>query len=237
MITLVVKEPGQNDKAFEYRGSILVIGRSEDSGLMLPNVSVSRRHACIKATSRGVILEDLFSENGIVVNGVTSKRHELSPGDTFRVGRYGVVFLGVDLTSPEHGGKALDEMPRFHPRETKAIQEATYRFTPDMVKKFLASSRLSKGGALVATVGQETVWMLGEGSHTVGRTGASIEAKGFFWGAIAAEVRWTGTAHRIKKLTPFGILKVNNRKLIERQLKEGDEVQIGRTRFRYIVKE
>ncbi len=237
MITLVVKEPGQNDKAFEYRGSMLVIGRSEDAGLVLPNVSVSRRHACVKAKRGAAVLEDLFSENGIVVNGITAKEHELSPGDTFQVGRYGIVFVGVDANAPVYKGQLVDEMPRFHARETKAVQDATYRFTPDMVKKFMESSRLSKGGALVSTQGQETTWVLGEGANSVGRTGTSVEARGFFWGNQAAEVRWTGTAHHIKKLTPWGTLKVNGRKVSERQLKEGDELQVGRSKFRYVVKE
>ncbi len=237
MITLVVKEPGQNDKAFEYRGSMLVIGRSEDAGLVLPNVSVSRRHACIKAKRGGAVLEDLFSENGIVVNGVAAKEHDLSFGDTFQIGRYGIVFIGVDANAPVYNGKLVEDMPRFHARETKAVQDATYRFTPDMVKKFMESSRLSKGGALVATQGEETTWILGEGTHTVGRSGTTIEARGFFWGNQAAEVRWTGTAHHVKKVTPLGTLKVNDRKVSERQLKEGDELQIGWSRYRYVVKD
>jgi len=91
MITLVVKEPGQNDKVFEYRGTMLVIGRSEDAGLMLPNVSVSRRHCCVKARGNDAILEDLFSENGIMVNGTAKKEHILASGDSFVVGRYTVV--------------------------------------------------------------------------------------------------------------------------------------------------
>ena len=237
MITLIVKEPGQVDKAFDYRGSLLVIGRGEDAGLMLPNVSVSRRHACIRARGRAAVLEDLLSENGIGVNGVTAREHTLAVGDTFQVGRYSLVFLGVDVQSPVHNGMSVEDMPRFHARETKAVEEATYRFTPDMVKKFMASNRLSKGGMLVTTVGPETRWLLGEGSHAVGRSGCSIEARGFFWGSQAAEVRWTGTAHQLKKTTPLGTLKVNGRGLSERQLQEGDEVQIGGTRLRYVVKD
>jgi pSer/pThr/pTyr-binding forkhead associated (FHA) protein len=237
MITLVVKEPGQNDKAFEYRGSMLVIGRSEGAGLVLPNVSVSRRHARIKSERGGAMIEDLFSENGIVVNGVTAKEHDLSPGDTFQVGRYSIVFVGLDTPASVYNGMLVDDMPRFHARETKAEEEATYRFTPDMVKKFMASSRLSKGGALVTTQGEETAWVLGEGAHSVGRSGATIEARGFYWGNQAAEVRWTGTAHRIKKLTPWGTLKVNGRTISERQLQEGDDLQIGRSKFRYVVRD
>ncbi len=237
MITLVVKEPGQNDKVFEYRGTMLVIGRSEDAGLMLPNVSVSRRHCCVKARGNDAILEDLFSENGIMVNGTAKKEHILASGDSFVVGRYTVVFVALDEPSPIYQGKPVETMPRFLPKEARAVQDATYRFTPDMVKKFMESSRLAKGGCLVTTVGEEFSTVLGEGTSAVGRAGCAIVAKGFYWGPRAAEVSWTGTAHHIKKITPWGTLKVNGRKVAERRLREGDELQIGRSRFRYAVDE
>ena len=237
MITLVIKEPGQNDRAFDHQGSMLIIGRSEDSGLVLPNVSVSRRHASIKLVGGTALLEDLLSENGIVVNGESMTKHELSPGDTFQIGRYGIVFVGLDGKALVHNGQLIDEMPRFLVQETKTVQESTYRFPPDMVKKLKASTRLSKGGVLVSEEEEARAWALGEGSVSVGGKGATIEVGGLFWGDQAAEISWTGTAHHVKKLTPWGTFKVNGQDMTERQLKEGDQVQIGKTRFRYIVQD
>lgn len=237
MITLVIKEPGQQDRAFEYPGSILVIGRSESAGLVLSNVSVSRRHACIKFRNGAAVLEDLFSENGIAVNGVKSKEHELSSGDNFQIGRYGVVFVGLDLRAPVHNGKLVADMPRFEARKTPAEDDATYRFTPDMVKKLAESLRLSKGGALVGVKGEESTWTLGERTHTLGGAGCGLEARGLFWGNIAAEVRWTGTAHHLKKITPWGTLKVNGRSVLEHQLREGDELKVGGSGYVYVVRD
>jgi sigma-B regulation protein RsbU (phosphoserine phosphatase) len=55
-------------QSFEVTGPV-VIGRSPDCTIMLPDRSVSRQHARIEATPDGVCVEDLLSGNGTVVNG------------------------------------------------------------------------------------------------------------------------------------------------------------------------
>lgn len=65
-ILKVVSGPGSGQEV-EVRGDV-VIGR-EDADLTLPDAEVSRRHAIVRPTGEGIVVEDLGSMNGTVVDG------------------------------------------------------------------------------------------------------------------------------------------------------------------------
>lgn len=62
------------------------IGRGNENEIVLPDFSVSRRHAAIRRESEGWVVMDLLSTNGIQVNRVATKRATLRPGDKVKVG-------------------------------------------------------------------------------------------------------------------------------------------------------
>ncbi len=238
MLTLVIREPRQNDKFFQYRGKRLVIGRAPDSGLILPNVSVSRKHACLKIENTRVTLEDLWSENGIVVNGKSHSEKVLEEGDEFLIGRYSLVYLGIDGSNLLYKGTMIEDMPRFISNQwPQADDDSTYRFSPAMVKKLQESSRLSKGAMLVDPDGEVPAMRLGEGKYSMGKANCQIEVQDLFLGDQAAQIAWTGSNHLLTKVTTWGKVLVNGKKITEEALKEGDVLQIGRTRFEYTVRE
>jgi pSer/pThr/pTyr-binding forkhead associated (FHA) protein len=68
--------------------SEMLLGRSTECDLLIPDPSVSRRHAQLFFRDGKWILVDLDSKNGTYINGVQVQRAELMPGD--------VVALGVE---------------------------------------------------------------------------------------------------------------------------------------------
>ena len=64
-----------------------VIGRSTNSDIIIEDPTVSRRHALIIETPRGVALRDLHSRNGTYVNDrrIGSKERLLKNGDRIRL--------------------------------------------------------------------------------------------------------------------------------------------------------
>lgn len=68
--------------------SRIMIGRGDDSELRLDSRFVSRHHALIFCTDRGVYIEDLNSFNGTIVNSKKINRCDLRPDDTIIVGDY-----------------------------------------------------------------------------------------------------------------------------------------------------
>ncbi len=64
-----------------------VIGRTPECQLALDDPRVSRKHAVLRATPKGVIVEDLGSRNGVSVNGVKIAGQQLcTDGDRVTIG-------------------------------------------------------------------------------------------------------------------------------------------------------
>lgn len=85
-----------------FQSESLKVGRMEDNDLCLNHGSVSRYHAKINVTARGVMLEDLNSRNGITVNGEpVAGSQAVRPGDIIRVGYVALFYFGfVQVAQP-----------------------------------------------------------------------------------------------------------------------------------------
>ena len=62
------------------------IGRLPDCIIVLTDPQVSRHHAEIRRTERGILVADLDSMNGTIVNGVRVREWLLNDGDVITVG-------------------------------------------------------------------------------------------------------------------------------------------------------
>jgi len=97
----------------------ITIGRREDNLVHLPDRNVSRRHARLVQRDGAVLLEDLRSANGTLLNGVRiSEPVPLGDGDLIRIGyraagrRYGAILSAdgrgtVTLHLPPRGQEAV----------------------------------------------------------------------------------------------------------------------------------
>ncbi len=64
----------------------VTIGRSEDNDITIPDSMVSHRHARITIRMEAVIIDDLDSTNGTIVNGNNIQSHILQEGDHILIG-------------------------------------------------------------------------------------------------------------------------------------------------------
>jgi pSer/pThr/pTyr-binding forkhead associated (FHA) protein len=62
------------------------IGRAPGCEIQIESSSVSRHHALVHVSSRDVIIEDLNSTNGVLVNGRKVTRQPLNDGDLLTIG-------------------------------------------------------------------------------------------------------------------------------------------------------
>ena len=67
---------------------LTLVGRAESCQLMLRDASVSRFHAALVRTSKGVWIVDLQARQGVLINGVKVKWAWLEDGDTVRIGQF-----------------------------------------------------------------------------------------------------------------------------------------------------
>ena len=78
--------------SYEVKQRRVVIGRSRDCDIQLPDTNVSRRHAELRQEGASYWIVDLGSTNGLELNGKRVKRAKLSDGDTITVGSTEVRF-------------------------------------------------------------------------------------------------------------------------------------------------
>jgi len=64
----------------------LVIGRLPECSVVLTDPNVSRRHAEVRREAAGIVIADLGSTNGTLVNGTVTRRQALADGDEVTVG-------------------------------------------------------------------------------------------------------------------------------------------------------
>jgi hypothetical protein len=93
----------------EFRlGMVSSIGRSAENQIRLVKAGVSRRHAVIKLTERGFVIQDLESQNGTFINGERVPEHTLSDGDLIWIGDVKMAFK-TNWTPPAAGHDAEAE--------------------------------------------------------------------------------------------------------------------------------
>jgi hypothetical protein len=89
--------------AHEIDSRRVVIGRSKDCDIQLPDPNASRHHAELRQEGAAYWIVDLDSTNGIEVNGRRLKRAKLESGDRITIGSTEIVF---EQGFPDEVGKA-----------------------------------------------------------------------------------------------------------------------------------
>ena len=88
MFRLKVYDGQERLTEIELTSEVVTIGREAGNTILLPDVSVSRRHAQIEPNGNFFLLRDNGSTNGTFVNEALAHVQVLSHGDTVRIGKY-----------------------------------------------------------------------------------------------------------------------------------------------------
>ena len=90
---LVLQRPDGEELVYALeQGRSVTLGRDASNTIVLASQFVSKRHALVSWTPRGVRIEDQDSANGLTVNGLTVHAAQLSPGDVIQIGDQRLVF-------------------------------------------------------------------------------------------------------------------------------------------------
>jgi len=85
-LTFTVATPGQAVREVRLRRQIIKIGNGRASHVPIDDPRVSRIHAVIECSLPAIIIVDLGSSEGTLVNGARITKHELRSGDRIVVG-------------------------------------------------------------------------------------------------------------------------------------------------------
>lgn len=101
---LVLQRPDGEELVYALeQGRSVTLGRDAGNTIVLASQFVSKRHALVAWTPRGVRIEDQDSANGLTVNGLTVHAAQLSPGDVIQIGDQRLVY---EVEGQEHAAPA-----------------------------------------------------------------------------------------------------------------------------------
>ncbi len=98
---LNIYRKGRLEGVFYLPGKPVVIGRSEGVDIQLLDARVSRRHAVIRESVAGFMIQDMSTKNGTFVNKESIDKSLLFHGDSVIIGAYTLQFQD----------KATEELP------------------------------------------------------------------------------------------------------------------------------
>ena len=219
---------GSKAQVFPLEGFQVTIGRSEEMDLVLPNVSVSRRHCMLIQDEGGWIIGDQGSENGFLVNGDRFENHRLESGDRVQIGKFILVFHGDDTEREDPSARLL--MPEYNLGGVVTDEEHTFTLKSGDLKRIMQSERMARGATIVSMDNPGDSFLPGERETSIGPKG-DIPALG--WGA-RAKISWNRRTHVVKTDGVFSTVTVNGASVAESELYPGDEFTVGRSRFKYV---
>lgn len=91
-LTIVAGQQRVDEKIMLAGTQPITFGKSPDVNLQLDHPTVSRRHGRLVPRDGAWVIEDTGSTNGVAVNGVAVTSHELSRGDTVKIGNFFMAF-------------------------------------------------------------------------------------------------------------------------------------------------
>jgi hypothetical protein len=94
-------------KTYPVPGPV-TIGRQQDCDISVPSEEISRRHAMVKPTADGLMVEDLGSANGTFINGKRVQTGLMRPGEELRLDtiRFLLVAPGMEMPATQRAPSA-----------------------------------------------------------------------------------------------------------------------------------
>ncbi len=84
----------------------MTIGRQQDCEISIPSEEISRRHASVKPTPDGLLVEDLGSSNGTYINGKRVQSGVLRPGEELRLDQIRFMLIAPGMEIPKAAAAA-----------------------------------------------------------------------------------------------------------------------------------
>ena len=224
---------------FELNQEETTIGRKPENTIHIDNLAVSSKHARVLKIGKKVILEDLGSTNGTLVNGQETSKHILNNGDVITVGKHTLTFVSLEEDSPVAAPAAEEsDMDKTMIISSAAREEMMTEGGGAAKSAASAPMVLAKvqyiSGPLMGKVVElkSSLTSIGKGDS------CKIKVKGLLVGKQAAVITRRPTGYHITFLEGMSKLKVNGEVVgsSPRVLKDGDIIEISDTKLEFFIK-
>jgi len=209
---------------YEVEEGETVVGRETDTDLVLPNNSVSRKHAKLIRQGDSVSVEDLGSRNGVLVNGKRVEKAQLTDGDVLSIGRFQLTRVAASESLYE--GRYIEYLDEYSPAATSSRNQT---INQDELERTGSTPPL--GPARIEVAGSpERFWRLSAEPVTFGGD-ALVEVGGMFAGGVVADVVLDGDAALLVKRKFLASVKFSGKSVKSVSLRSGEAFEVGDTTF------
>jgi pSer/pThr/pTyr-binding forkhead associated (FHA) protein len=239
MAKLILKFKDATLQEIPISKPVITIGRVDKNDIKIENLAVSRQHAKIIQDGERYILEDLNSLNGTFVNEKRVMKGILRNKDEILVGKHTLVFIDEE-EKPIEMRKDIDISlaERTVILDTKRQRELVSQVETERPTIQEKPSDL-KGGLVILSggTGQEDIRL--KKRLTIGGRGegADIKLRGFFVGKVAFIISRRPNGFFITHSGGRSVTRLNGAEVQgQRELRDGDIIDIGSTRMQFYTK-
>lgn len=207
------------EKSFTFDREEIVIGRSNTSNIILDARGVSRRHAKIFPEGKDFYIIDLGSTGGTRLNSILIPKNEkyiLKNSDIINIDKYDIQFLSADDVL----NQSLNEITDSDILEVKLLKKVLAALDKESIPSIEVLNGVAEGKKAYftedlteITIGRDSMCEFPIEEYVVSRKHAKISKK---WGGIV-----------IQDLGSKNGVYVNNKKVTEEFLHDGDRIALG----------
>jgi len=212
------------------------IGRKPENAIHIDNLAVSGHHARVLKIGSKVILEDLGSTNGTLIDNKQITKHILKHGDSILIGKHTLTYVKIE-DSPV---SAIPAEP-----EEDSDMDKTMIITPQAKEALLNKSKPTAATMPLATVQIITGSQAGKSFDltasltSLGKSDACrIKVKGFTVGKQSAVITRRPTGYHITHLEGLSKAKVNGQSITSQPttLEDSAIIELGDMKMEFFLK-
>ncbi len=153
---LILEDEQGHEEAFLVTGDTVTVGRDQENDIPLDNPHVSKQHARFIKQDNQLIIEDLSSINGTIVNaGPLIGAYTLRPNDTIKIGPYTFRVEKTLANLPQSSIKTS-----VHTVATKSSPREAEPGPPEPMQPMQPMEPMAKGPLIGAAVGAAVLILL-----------------------------------------------------------------------------
>ena len=212
--------PLPDELHYDFEQERIAIGRGPGADVRIPHLSVSDAHATLRAEPDGYAIVDHGSTNGTRVNGsplTAQRKKRLSDGDVIEVGAYALRFNSGVMSARPTTSERTAELARRLFRKSRAGER--------LPGPHIAVLTGPQTGAALAIPAPPCRLLIGTA------TSCQLVLPDAAMRAEHAEVVRDLDGVLIRTLEPSAPLSINGRNVVERRMRDNDELVLGSTRL------
>lgn len=232
---LVLKFKGTVIAEFPLDHEETTIGRKSDTTIHIDNLAVSSLHARILKIGKKVILEDMGSTNGTLVNNQAITKHILKHGDVISIGKHTLNFVVLaDASESEPATEPESDMDKTMIISASAraemLSESTASAAAAMtlgVVQYLSGPLMGKTVEL-----KSSLTSIGKGDN------CKLPVKGMLVGKQAAVITRRPSGYHITYLEGMSKVKVNGETIsgTPKTLEDSDIIELSDVKMQFFIK-